>query len=274
MNALKQVVLGLNKVSKTVAKNSPVLLTVGGVVGLGATAYFSYKSAKKVETIVENIEDKRAHEIEVDRLEVVKDIAGAVALPVVVGIASVTCIALSYRIQNNRIVSLGAALATATAEQVYFERKFRRDYGEDEYRKFRTPVSRQMVKGVNEDGEEVEEEVVTKDEQASLTGIWFDKSSEYTRDDHDYNQEFIRQAEDKLQRKLFMKGTMLMNEMNDILGLPRTKFGGVMGWTAGSGFGLHRTVTVIKDPKTGEMRPEIYIQWTRPKNVFDTVEYE
>ena len=61
MNALKQVVLGLNTVSKTVAKNSPVLLTVGGVVGLGATAYFSYKSAKKVETIVENIEDKRAH---------------------------------------------------------------------------------------------------------------------------------------------------------------------------------------------------------------------
>ena len=65
-----------------------------------------------------------------------------------------------------------------------------------------------------------------------------------------------------------------MNELNDVLGLERSKFGGVMGWTAGSGFGLHRTVTVIKDPKTGEMRPEIYIQWTRPKNVFDTVEYE
>ena len=269
-----KIVQTLNRIGKTVAKNSPVLLTVGGVVGLGATAYFSYKSAKKVETIVEDIEDKRAHEVEVDRLEVVKDVAGAVALPVVVGIASVTCIALSYHIQNNRIVSLGAALATATAEQVYFERKFRRDYGNEEYDKFKTPVKREMVKTVNGDGEEREVEEVSKEEHASLNGIWFDKSSEYARDDHSYNQEFIRKAEEKIVRKLFVKGTVTMNELNDVLGLERSKFGGVMGWSAGSGFGLHQTVTVIKDPKTGEMRPEIYIQWTRPKNVYDTVEYE
>ena len=46
----------ITKATMAISKKSPLILTVVGIAGVGATAYFAYKSAKKVEVIVESIE--------------------------------------------------------------------------------------------------------------------------------------------------------------------------------------------------------------------------
>lgn len=294
----------LNKVGRTLTKNSPIILTIGGVVGLGATAVYSYKAAKKVEVIVEGIEvarkdEERLAELShleqnvsisaeekdelnylmfnskpVSRVEVVKDLAGAVALPVTLGLTSIACIGLSYHIQNNRIGSLAAALATASAERLYYDNKYKEVHGEEQYNKFMAPTERTTTTVTDSNGKKKEVEAETKADVPSIHGEWFDKSSEYTKDDHDYNMAFIRSIDDTLQLRMFRKGFLLMNEVYDALGLDRTRAGALLGWSTATGFELTPEVTNCLNTVTGEVEPQIYIKWTQPTYIYDVVEFE
>lgn len=298
-----KIVKTLSTVSKTVGKHSPLLLTVTGVVGLGATAVFSYKAAKKVEVIVEKVEYSRNSEEEilalesihpndrteeqevalfeyqsyftpVNRMEVAKDLVGAVALPVTTGVLSIAAIALSYHIQNNRIVNLAAALATATAEQQFYRAKYKAQYGEEEYNKFMTPTATETRTITDEKGKEKQVEATVKSEVPSMHGEWFDKSSEYVRDDHDYNMAYVRSISENLELRMFRKGFLLMNEAYDALGLERTRAGALLGWSTREGFNIVPEVTHCLDQETGETLPQIYMKWTTPKYIYDQVEFE
>lgn len=300
------IIKGFHKVSKMAAKNSPAILTGVGVAGLGATAYYSYKSAKKIEVITDDLENRRKLEelidlvqityidkglpltkevkesydvakenfVPIDRFTVVKDVAGAVALPVALGLASITCIVLSYHIQNNRIVTLAGALATATAERIYYNNKFKADYGQEEYEKFTTPVERTRSQITDADGEIQNVDTFAKVDIKSLHGVWFSDSSEYTRDDHEYNMAFVRQAAEALDLKLFRNGFLTMNEVLDALSIERTKQGALMGWSVSTNFTITPEITICRDKLSGVSGPQIYIKWSNPTYIYDLVEYK
>lgn len=298
-----KIVNTLSTVSRTVGKHSPLLLTLTGVVGLGATAVFSYKAAKKVEVIVDKVEQSRSLEedilsleqispkdrtdeeeihlfeaqqifVPVNRMEIAKDLIGAVALPVTTGALSIAAIALSYHIQNNRIVNLAAALATATAEQQFYRAKYKAVHGEEEYNKFMQPTATEKRTIVDSKGKEKEVEATVKSEVPSMHGEWFDKSSEYVRDDHDYNMAYVRSISENLELRMFRKGFLLMNEAYDALGLERTRAGALLGWSTREGFNIVPEVTYCLDQETGETLPQIYMKWTTPKYIYDQVEFE
>lgn len=290
----------LNKVAQTVGKHSPLILTVAGVAGLGATAVFSYKSAKKVEVIVEGVEKRREQEttinelldheldkdgihelselqesfVPVDRFVVARDLTGAVALPVATGVLSIVAIALSYHIQNNRIVNLAAALATASAERAFYRNKYKDQYGEEQYNKFYTPTKRETHQVTNSKGKKEDLEVETKQDINSLHGQWFDQSTEYTSDDHDYNLAYIREIESKMSLRLFRKGFLRLNEVNEAIGFPRSRSGELVGWSTADNFVLDTEVTQCMNRQTHELEPQIYVKWATPKYIYDTVEYE
>lgn len=291
----------LHKAGMTVSKHSPLLLTIGGVAGLGATAWYSYKAAKKVEVIVEDLEEARSIEetrdhilnipegartlaeeesLEalmdvppVNRFEVARDIAGAIALPVTLGIASIGCITLSYYILNNRNNMLAAALGTAIAEHTYYRNRIREEYGEERERELHTP-QRPTKRTVKVNGKDKEVEANEREYPRTIHGEWFDKSSEYTADDHSYNLAFIKSVEAKLDLRLFQRGHLLLNEVYDALGFERTRAGATLGWTTGSGFALETNVTNAWSNETDFVEPQIYVTWTAPKNVYDKVDYE
>ena len=130
----------VQQVGRTVSKNSPAIFTGLGIVGLGATAYFAYKSRDGVEEIVEGVEEAREAGHDINRFEVVKDLAGVLALPVATGILSGACIITAHRIQNQRIGVLSSALLAQQAKNLYFENKYKEEHGEEEYEKFITPT--------------------------------------------------------------------------------------------------------------------------------------
>lgn len=296
----------VSKAAHTVGKNSPLILTVAGVIGLGSTAVLAYKASKKVEVITEKLEesreleDKIAHletldqmnsldaggQFELDearaeyqpvsRPEVVKDIAGAVALPVVVGLLSVASIALSYHVLTNRNNMLATALGAAVAEHHYYKSRVQEMVSEEQYRELETPVRREEGSFKDEDGKKVKDPVFSKVDRRSMTGEWFDQSSEYTVDDHSYNLMFVKAAAEKLEGKMFRKGYVRLNEVFDELGLARTRLGESMGWNQSDSFGLETTVTNIRVTDQGEefVRPEIYISWPTPKPIYNDVDYE
>lgn len=294
----------LHETGRAVAKHSPIILTVAGVVGLGATAVTTYKASKKVEEIVEDVEckrmnkeqyeeleeraqndlpmtsaeaalvdDLRGRNLEVNRFEVARDLAGALALPISLGVGSILCIGLSYHIQNNRIVNLAAALATAQAEKVYYSNKFKKQYGEEEHERFYTPTEVENITVQDDKGKDHDVETNVKSNAGELHGCWFDKSEEYTSDDHEYNMQFIRSKADVLDFRLFRKGFILMNEVRDELGLPRTRLGALVGWSTKTGLNIHPKVTNVLDPVTQQIKPEIYVSWNDAEYIYQNIEF-
>ena len=306
MDFKQKVVRGLNNVTHIVGKHSPLILTGVGVLGLGATAVFSYKAAKKVEVIVTDIEESnnaieernmlleasntRALEVseqdslnwlcentvEMDRMEIAKRLLGATALPIVTGVTSIAAIILSYKIQTNRIGALAATLATATAEKVFYEKKFRKEFGDEKADHFYQPTEVTKTTVTDDEGNESTLVEDIKADTHTLHGVWFDRSTEYASDDHTYNIRFIRSKEENLSNKLFSAGWLRMNEVFDALGLPRTRAGELFGWSVGGEhtFFLEPEVTYIQDPITGEMNPQIYVKWNTPQYIYDEVEYK
>lgn len=296
-----KIIQGLTKVTKGISKNSPLILTVTGVIGIGATAVLAYKSRSRVEAIVEQVEDVRKDEerinelidlqdrltdeeetelsylqenyVPVSKAVVVRDIAGAVALPVVTGVASLACVTLSWYIMNNRLLTVSGALATATAEHVYYKRKVADRFGEEVERELSTPVHTVEAEYTDEKGKKKTGEINVKDTLESLEGRWFDESMEYTVDDFSYNKQFVDTVAEKLSVQFMNRGSLTLNQVYDALGFPRSRAGALMGWS-GAGFAMESQVVNILDKETGFLEPHLYVKWTRPHYVYDTMELD
>lgn len=270
MSKFKQLV---NKAVMKTKKNSPAILTGLGVIGLGATAYLAYKSRDKVEAVVLDIEEARENGEEINKVEVAKDIAEAIYLPVTVGTLSIGAIIWSYRIQNNRIAVLATTVAAQQIQAKIFEDKYRKEHGEEAYQRFMTPVEREETV---EEGKNGKTKVTAKDVRQDIDktfGQWYDESLEYVRDDHGYNMSMIDSITEKLELVLFQRGTLLLNEVREAFGFERIRQGALLGWTSGDIFNINKTVTFIKDEGEDEAKEQIYISWAKPRYIYDEIEF-
>ena len=263
----------LNKVTMKLAKHSPAIFTGVGIVGLGATAYLAYKSRDKVEVVVEEIERCNELEIEVSKVEVVRDIAEAIYQPVVVGALSVTCILLAHRIQHRRILTLAGALAVEQSRNIFFEKKYRKQHGDEEYSKFIVPTDEEEFIEVGKNGKEkITVQEVKKDIDHTI-GQWYDESQEYAADDHSYNIAMIDTVSDRLQTIMFQRGTLTLNEVREALGFERIRAGALLGWTTGDSFDIEKHVSMIGAEELGETKEQIWVTWTRPRYIYDEIEF-
>lgn len=263
----------LNSVGMSIKKNSPAIFTGVGIVGLGATAYLAYKSRDKVEAVVDKIEEQRANGEEVNKVEVAKDLTEALYQPVLAGAASITCILLAQKIQNNRIKTLVGVLAVEQARNIYFEKKYKQQHGEEEYIKFVTPTDEVETIEVDKKGKEKITVTQVKKDLDHTIGQWFDESSEYVSDDHDYNMAWIDSVNDRLQNILFQRGTLTLNEVREALGFERIRAGALLGWTTSDSFEVEKNVVVCGDNEMGMMKENIWVTWTRPRYIYDEIEF-
>ncbi len=270
MSKFKQLV---SKAVLKTKKNSPAILTGIGIIGLGATAVLAYKSRHKVEEVVLNIEEARINEEEIDKVEVARDLVEALYLPVIVGTASVTAIFMSYRIQNNRIAILAGSLAASQAQNMLFEKKYRETHGDEEYVKFIAPTDKITTDVVDSKGKVKQSIAEVKKDVDHTIGQWYDESIEYVSDDHTYNVAMIDSITEKLELKLFQRGTLLLNEVREALGFERIRAGALLGWTAGDTFSIDKVVTIMSDEADGELKEQIWVTWSRPRYIYDEVEF-
>lgn len=261
------------KTTMGLKKHSPAIFTTVGVVGLGATAYLAYKSRSKVEAVIVNIEEARENEEPVNKIEVAKDLAEALYQPVLVGAASITCILMAHRIQSRRIKFLMGALVTEQARNIYFQQKYRKEHGDEAFTKFITPVDHIDHVTVDDKGKEkLTVESVKKDVDLSI-GQWYSDSSEYASDDHSYNIAYIDSINDRLSTILFQRGHLLLNEVREALGFERIRSGALLGWTTGDFFNLQKHVVNCGNVEAGESLEQIWITWSSPKYIYETVEF-
>lgn len=262
-----------------VKKHAPLIMTITGVAGLGATAYLAYRAHGKVATITEEIEERRANGDEVPTGETIGRVAIAILPPVVTGSLSIAAILGSYHVLNGRNQVLATALSTAIAENKSIKEKIRQHYP-DALTAPATPDGEGVI--VDEETGKEKKVVTAKiEDRPSLEGIWFNKSDEYVKDDHTYNLAFIKAKSEVLDAKLQRTGFLSLNEVYSALNIPKSeanyRIGSLMGWTdgvSGNYFDLDYDVVRVEDEETGVIRPEIYIHWPDVTSLYDKVDFD
>ena len=267
--SLSNISTNIEKIQFNVKKNSPLIMTITGIVGLGATALLAYKAHKKVTAIVEDVEDARKHGDEVNAPVIVAKVGLALAPTILVGGLSIASIFGSYHVLTNRNGLLASALATVTAENNYIKRRVHEKYPDA----LLAPAEKEETKTITDkDGNEKKVTVVTPKDVPSMEGVWFHTSDEYVRDDLNYDQTFISTKERLLDNKLNDRGFLSMNEMYAVLGIPTTKLGDSFGWTEKIPFELSQQVFNVTD-ESGYSVPDIYISWPPVVSLYNKVDY-
>lgn len=254
----------LNSVSRTfhkvgfqLQKHSPEILVTAGVIGTVVSAVMACKATTKINDILEetkgNVDiihqatksgEVRGHEYTKEDgqkdltivyaqtgLKLVKLYAPAVAL----GALSLTAIISSNHILRKRNIALAAAYATVDTSFKEYRSRVVERFGESLDRELRYNIKAKEIEETVVD-EEGNTTVVKKTVNVANPNIpsdyarFFDVGNENWEKDSEYNLLFLKHQQNYANELLRSKGHLFLNEVYDMLGIPRTKAGQVVGW--------------------------------------------
>jgi hypothetical protein len=131
--SLKNISSNVSAIRFKAEEHAPAIALVAGLAGLGWATYETVKSVRKVDTIMEEIEERQANGEEVKPMETVSKVVVAVYKPVVIGTLSVGVILKGFHVLNNRVSALSAALATANSEYTKLRRYIQEKHPEEDF---------------------------------------------------------------------------------------------------------------------------------------------
>lgn len=253
------------KVGMKIKKHSPEILIVAGVVGTVASTVMACKATTKLSGILEDAKedlDVIHGAMEDDRINVVQEdgtvlnkytpedqkkdlvivyaktgveLAKLYAPSVILGALSLTAIVTSHRILTKRNVALAAAYTAV-------DRGFK-DYRGRVVERFGEALDKELKYGIK--AKEIEEvvvdekgkektvkktiEVVSNPQISPYARFYDDGCLGWTKDPED-NLTFLVQQERYANQRLQTVGHLYLNEVYDMLGIPRTKAGQIVGW--------------------------------------------
>lgn len=249
----------VNKALFQLKKHSPEILVVGGIVGGVASTVMACKATTKVsdilehtreqvETIHEVAEAGGAHGIEYTDEDSKKDLAIVYAKTgvelvklyapsIVLGAVSITSILASHKIMRTRNVALAAAYTAVDKGFKEYRGRVVERFGENIDRELKYGIKAQKITEVEVDPETGKEKKVKKTVEVidPITGCsgyakFFDEASRCWEKDAQTNLFFLRAQEQYANDLLKARGHLYLNEVYDMLDIPRTKAGQVVGW--------------------------------------------
>lgn len=255
----------LNKTSRTFykvgfkfKKHSPEILVATGIVGGVASAIMACKATLKVDEVMDEHHGKvdRIHEAaekgvtaagkEYNEEDMKKDLAityvqtgvGFAKLygpSIALGALSVTAILAGHNILRKRYVATAAAYAAVEKGFKEYRGRVIERFGEALDKELRYDIKAKEYDEIvaNEDGTET---VIKKNTEVvnpynySPYAIFFDDGCTGWTKDPEYNKMFLINQQRYANDLLKTKGVVVLNEIYDMLGAPRTKAGMVVGW--------------------------------------------
>ncbi len=254
---MRNLALSANKIKFCAKKHSPEILVATGVIGVVASAVLACRATLKVNSILEDTktdvdavhsctgdeelaekytEDDAKKDLTVIYIKTAARIGKLYAPAVALGAASITCILASNDILKKRNVALAAAYATI-------------DKGFKEYRgrvvdRFGDAVDRELRYNIKatEFEETVVDEKTGKEKKKKQTvdiseldtcndyARFFDELSCHWERDSEYNLMFLRAQQNYANDKLRAQGYLFLNDVYQMLDIPTTKAGQVVGW--------------------------------------------
>lgn len=263
LTTIKSAVVSTASTVKFLAgKHSPEILLVGGIAAVIGGTVLACKATLYVEDILDEHDEKR-DDIETVKekaeeegstisydlkkyqhdktlltiqtgVKILKNYAPSIAL-MGVGVA---CIVSSYGIMKKRNVALMAAYnAVDTAFKNYRQRVIE-DAGEEKDKYYYYGMEKKKVEMPDENGEVKEQEMIVFDpNQPSQYARYFDECSAWYSPISGANLMFLRRIEKQANDKLHLNGHLFLNEVYDMMDIPRSPEGQFVGWIRGEGDG-------------------------------------
>lgn len=255
-----------HKAGFQIKKHSPEILVVTGVVGTVVSAVMACKATTKVDFVLETAKDQidivhtgvengevkgvmengEVGMIPYSAEDGKKDLtivyaktglklAKLYAPSIILGAASITSILAGHNILRKRNLALAAAYATVDAGWKQYRGNVVERLGEKMDKEFLYNIKAKEVEEtvVDEKGKEkTVKNTVEVADPSSLgyyTYVFDETASGWSRDAED-NKFFLMRQQDYANEKLKAKGHLFLNEVLDMLGIPRTRAGQTVGW--------------------------------------------
>lgn len=249
-----------NKVGFTLKKHAPEILIVTGVIGIVTSAVMACKATTKVNDILEktkedvdNIHEAVGKEVngveftEQDSkkaltrvylksgLEFVKLYGPSVAL----GTLSITSIITSHNVLRKRNVALAAAYAAVDGSFKQYRNNVIERFGQEVDHQLKYNIKTKEVEEttVDENGNEVTTKKTINTIDPAYNGNmgspyakFFDNGNEGWDKDPEVTLMFLRARQNYANDLLKAKGYLFLNDVYDMLDIPRTKAGQMVGW--------------------------------------------
>lgn len=271
-DVMNSVSRSLYKVGFKIKKHSPAILVTVGVVGTVASAVMACKATLKVNEIIDETKDlvdniresveqeKHTADGELYTQEIAnRDLTIVYAKTgwklvklygpaVTVGALSLGCMLASNGILHKRNVALGAALTAVDNSFKEYRGRVIERFGKELDRELKYNIKAQEIEErvVDEDGNETvvtkTVEVVDPNTLHNVYSIVWDDGNRGWSKNAELNKVFLIQQQEAANYRLQTQGILTLNEVYEMLGAPKTKYGQLAGWvytgdgTAGDDF--------------------------------------
>ena len=251
-------------------KYSPEILTGVGVISVVAAGVMASKSTLKLEPIV----DKMSAHMEVaknttpspdytekdllrDKTIIitrgVTDIVKLYGPSVTLGLAGIGCIIGAHGIMRKRNVAVIAAYKSLETSFAKYRERVVEDLGIEKDREYSYGKAQAAVVKDEVTGEDKEVMVIDPN-GVSGYAKFFDEFNKNWKKSSEYNLLFLNCQQNYANDLLRARGHVFLNDVYDMLGLPRTKEGQVVGWVYDSNKGDNFIDFGIYNPERPEAR--------------------
>lgn len=245
----------ISTASLKLKKHSPEILVVAGIAGAVASTVIACKATLKVDEIIKEKEEKmneietclNGEEYDYNEEDKKKDTTivytqtGLRLLKLYgpalgIGVLSITSILAGTHILRKRNVALAAAYTVVDKGFKNYRNNVVERFGEQVDKELRYNIKAREIEkeSTDKNGKKktTKQIVQTIDggEPISEYARFFDELSSAYEKDSEYNLMFLRRQQDYANEVLKSKGYLFLNEVYDMLGIPRTKAGQIVGW--------------------------------------------
>lgn len=244
----------LNRVAFKLKKHSPEIFVAVGIVGTVTSAVMACKATTKAGDILEdhqNTIDEINEVVAMDRDDYTeedhkKDVvitytqtavkfAKLYAPSVILGTLSLSCIVYSHSILNKRNAALASAYAIVDKSFKEYRNRVVERFGKELDQELRYNVKAKEFEEVtvNEKGKEkIEKKTVNVVDPNTYSDYarFFDDGCTGWCKDAESNLYFLKSQQNYANDLLKAKGHLYLNEVYDMLGIPRSKAGQIVGW--------------------------------------------
>lgn len=228
-------------------KYSPEILTAVGIAGMVTASVMASRATLKLEPVMNKMREGKdtANELyadqdvfEYDEKARNKDLSytyinGTLELArlygpsISLGVSSIACIIAAHGIMHKRNVALVAAYKVVEGSFSEYRKRVEAELGKDRENDLYLGLEREEV--VTENGKK--KSLVKKDPNGlSPYAKFFDEFSDNWSKTPEYNLLFLKAQQNYANDLLHARGHVFLNDVYDMLGIPRTQAGSVVGW--------------------------------------------
>lgn len=259
LEIMNTVTRSLHRVGFKFRKHSPEILVGAGIVGVVGSAVMACKATTKLDEVLEEPKEKieKIHEL-MENPDIVPEgkeyteedgkkdltimyvqsavkVAKLYAPAVILGTVSIAAILSGHHILRKRNFALAAAYATIDKGFKEYRGRVIERFGEELDKELKYNIKAKEIEEivVNEDGSEttVKKTVNVADPNAiSDYARFFDDGCNGWTKDPEFNLMFLKDQQRYANDLLKTRGHLFLNEVYDMLGIPRCEAGQIVGW--------------------------------------------